>query len=112
MFYKTVRLCQYAGNLHTYFSALGLASPRQHADNFCCCANMLGSYQTFISFTQVSLRQPGAYVRVTQEQQVEDRVVLEQVDQGPAQNPATQGQHDEPGGDHNHIPDQRTRAGL
>lgn len=44
--------------------------------------------------------------RVSQEEQVEHRVVLAEVDQRPAENPATHGQQAEPSCNQNHVAEQ------
>lgn len=50
--------------------------------------------------------------RVSQEEQVEHRVVLAEVDQRPAENPATHGQQAEPSCNQNHVAEQWTTAAL
>lgn len=50
--------------------------------------------------------------RVSQEQEVEDRVVLAEVDQRPAEHPATHGEQTQSCCDQNHIADQRSPATL
>lgn len=50
--------------------------------------------------------------RVSQEEEVEHRVVLAEVDQRPAEHPATHGQQAEPSCDQNHIPEQWSAAAL
>lgn len=50
--------------------------------------------------------------RITQEQQVEYGVSLEEVDERPAQDPAAQRQQDQTGRDQSHIPQQRRRTRL
>lgn len=50
--------------------------------------------------------------RVSQEQQVEYRVVLAEVDQCPAEHPATHCEQTESRCDQNHIADQRSPATL
>lgn len=51
-------------------------------------------------------------LRVSQEEEVEHRVVLAEVDQRPAEHPATHGQQAEPSCDQNHITEQRSAAAL
>lgn len=51
-------------------------------------------------------------LRVAQEEQVEHRVGLEEVDEGPAEDPATQGQETEPGNDQQHVLHEGRRARL
>ncbi len=48
--------------------------------------------------------------RISQEEQVEHGVILEEVDEGPAQNPSTQSQQDQPHRDQSHVPHQRRRT--
>lgn len=50
--------------------------------------------------------------RVSQEEQVEHRVVLAEVDQRPAEHPATHGQQAEPSCDQNHVAEERSAAAL
>lgn len=48
--------------------------------------------------------------RVSQEEEVEHGVVLAEVDQRPAENPAAHGQQAEPSSDQNHVAEQRPAA--
>lgn len=54
----------------------------------------------------------GGDSRVSQEQQVEHRVVLAEVDQRPAEHPATHGQQAEPSCDQKHVSEQWSAAAL
>ena len=50
--------------------------------------------------------------RVSEEEEVEHRVVLAEVDQRPAEHPAAHGQQAEPSCDQNHVSEQRSAAAL
>lgn len=50
--------------------------------------------------------------RVSQEEEVEHRVGLAEIDQRPTEHPATQGQQAEPSRDQSHISEQRSTAAL
>lgn len=59
-----------------------------------------------------TVRIGGGNSRVSQEEQVEHRVVFAEVDQRPAEHPAAHGEQAEPGGDQEHVAEQRSAAAL